>query len=416
MSQNPENENLLQRRRLLVGMSSAAALPLVLSSCTDSRPHTDTETFQNKSFSGAVSFFTNGSRIGITSESTPLIPTGLVHVENKQVSTALRVSSLWEGSAATPYQNNDDVLLETFNKVQSDSANYSWSLSAPNAYNNIPLGVTDNGERVGVYGWATSINIPNEFVHSGTLASQVGVKGRAGFQGTGTPATAIIKKAVGVKGEIYGEAPGSTIESAVAGHFSSVPFSSTVLNNIAVYATASGGEETNYSFFGDQGKLFNRKQVVVGRSITATQSEALVSARGVNSLEFGHPHPTGYSSNIGATSPNGLPFLALCAEADPVANTFRTRGKKGLLVYTDLRGRLIFGRLPDPEAAGQTPVEMGSFSDDGHFTFAETVYLRSRTPQTSNSPGIKGEFAWDENYLYTCVATNTWKRTALSTW
>lgn len=37
-------------------------------------------------------------------------------------------------------------------------------------------------------------------------------------------------------------------------------------------------------------------------------------------------------------------------------------------------------------------------------------------PTTSGSTGITGTITWDNNYLYVCVATNTWKRTPLSPW
>ena len=38
------------------------------------------------------------------------------------------------------------------------------------------------------------------------------------------------------------------------------------------------------------------------------------------------------------------------------------------------------------------------------------------TPASASANGNKGEIVWDSNYLYICVATNTWKRAALSTW
>ena len=40
----------------------------------------------------------------------------------------------------------------------------------------------------------------------------------------------------------------------------------------------------------------------------------------------------------------------------------------------------------------------------------------SNTPLAANDPGLKGEICWDSNYIYICVATDTWKRVALSTW
>lgn len=37
-------------------------------------------------------------------------------------------------------------------------------------------------------------------------------------------------------------------------------------------------------------------------------------------------------------------------------------------------------------------------------------------PATATSAGTKGQIAYDDNYIYICTATNTWKRTALSSW
>jgi hypothetical protein len=37
-------------------------------------------------------------------------------------------------------------------------------------------------------------------------------------------------------------------------------------------------------------------------------------------------------------------------------------------------------------------------------------------PATSSDTGSEGQISWDSNYLYVCIATNTWKRVALATW
>lgn len=37
-------------------------------------------------------------------------------------------------------------------------------------------------------------------------------------------------------------------------------------------------------------------------------------------------------------------------------------------------------------------------------------------PATASSTGTAGQVAYDSSYFYVCVGTNTWKRTALSTW
>lgn len=46
---------------------------------------------------------------------------------------------------------------------------------------------------------------------------------------------------------------------------------------------------------------------------------------------------------------------------------------------------------------------------------AEKLTIESNgVPTTSGDTGITGTITWDTNYLYVCVATNTWKRTPLS--
>ena len=40
----------------------------------------------------------------------------------------------------------------------------------------------------------------------------------------------------------------------------------------------------------------------------------------------------------------------------------------------------------------------------------------SSTPSSATDYGFPGEIRWDANYIYVCVATDTWKRVALSSW
>jgi len=37
-------------------------------------------------------------------------------------------------------------------------------------------------------------------------------------------------------------------------------------------------------------------------------------------------------------------------------------------------------------------------------------------PATATSAGVAGQVAYASGFFYVCVATNTWKRTALSAW
>lgn len=42
--------------------------------------------------------------------------------------------------------------------------------------------------------------------------------------------------------------------------------------------------------------------------------------------------------------------------------------------------------------------------------------VSSSTPSSATDTGTTGTIRWDSNYIYVCVATNTWKRVAISTW
>jgi|TARA_B100000282_G_scaffold290035_1_gene260512 hypothetical protein len=47
----------------------------------------------------------------------------------------------------------------------------------------------------------------------------------------------------------------------------------------------------------------------------------------------------------------------------------------------------------------------------------DTIRLRSqRTIPSSNTFGEAGEICYDQNYIYICIATDTWRRVAISSW
>jgi Collagen triple helix repeat (20 copies) len=53
----------------------------------------------------------------------------------------------------------------------------------------------------------------------------------------------------------------------------------------------------------------------------------------------------------------------------------------------------------------------------GNLTLSGTLRQpTSKTPSSASATGVVGEFAWDADYIYICTATNTWKRTAISSW
>lgn len=48
--------------------------------------------------------------------------------------------------------------------------------------------------------------------------------------------------------------------------------------------------------------------------------------------------------------------------------------------------------------------------------FSANLIISNTVPANSTSNGITGTITRDNNYIYVCVANNTWKRTELSGW
>ena len=53
-----------------------------------------------------------------------------------------------------------------------------------------------------------------------------------------------------------------------------------------------------------------------------------------------------------------------------------------------------------------------SFRRDGTTTLPVPAYV----PTTITSTGTTGQVTWDSGYIYVCIASNTWRRAALTTW
>jgi len=65
-------------------------------------------------------------------------------------------------------------------------------------------------------------------------------------------------------------------------------------------------------------------------------------------------------------------------------------------------------------AAGVVLVENGSGSPRD--IKARSVILSTSTPASASATGVAGTITWDSDWVYVCVATDTWKRVAIATW
>lgn len=114
---------------------------------------------------------------------------------------------------------------------------------------------------------------------------------------------------------------------------------------------------------------------------------------------------TGASVSIKADAVNGRPLVLAKADGSaPYGFQYKTSSDTMLLRYFT------------------TGVDLLALNADGRPGFPSgltTSGLRLEAPlppQTSTSPCTRGEIVYDVDYVYICVATNSWKRSALASW
>ena len=75
--------------------------------------------------------------------------------------------------------------------------------------------------------------------------------------------------------------------------------------------------------------------------------------------------------------------------------------------------RLVWQAVPNGGFNIMVPVNAtdGLVVSSGGFSIST-----SSTPASASATGTQGQVAWDADYVYVCTATNTWKRTPISTW
>ena len=113
---------------------------------------------------------------------------------------------------------------------------------------------------------------------------------------------------------------------------------------------------------------------------------------------------TDNASSSTITHQNGdLIFNADSGNADPASSEMVFQVDATERMRIDSSGNLLIGT----STAGASKLVV---NDDS------IQVNTSKTPASASATGTTGQIAWDANYVYVCVATNTWKRSALSTW
>ena len=175
-------------------------------------------------------------------------------------------------------------------------------------------------------------------------------------------------------------------------------------------------------------------QFVVGQASNATPVMDGAAAIGT-SLRYArqdHVHPTDTSlasiSNPTFTGQPAAPTasvddvstqIATCQFVTSQAGSDTPQPNGTAAVGTSLRySRQDHVHPTDTSLASiSNPTFTGTVTADGNVVTGDKIKISTaQTPASASATGNAGEICWDTDYVYVCTATNTWKRSAISTW
>jgi hypothetical protein len=111
--------------------------------------------------------------------------------------------------------------------------------------------------------------------------------------------------------------------------------------------------------------------------------------------------------------------------AAPAGATENTYGGKITYLQKDSDATEIIGRLRLGYDGVNSDVAVVTHCDAptgglgitaAGITARGNLALKTKTPASATAAGIAGTICWDAEWIYICVATNTWKRVAITSW
>ena len=115
--------------------------------------------------------------------------------------------------------------------------------------------------------------------------------------------------------------------------------------------------------------------------------------------------------NSGANCTNATNSIFIGFDARPAGNTEVNQVVIGYEGRGDGSNTTVIGNT------STTSTRIAGTATSVLRTSGDTLRIdNDRTPATAGAAGNEGDICWDANYIYVCVAANTWKRVAIATW
>ena len=384
-----------------------------------------TDTIQLKIFSDnagtpdALLMTTDSMRMGTltTSYVEYLFGGDLTLVNGTTYWIAVRKSAAVTGGGSIAIDRNGTALTtcNTATPVSGD-----WTVNAGlgryTVYGRSPIGIMGNSTNyIGVFGNSTnSIGVygssTNYFGVYGTSTNNIGVFGNStnsiGVYGSSTNYFGV----QGISTNSYGVQGTSTNSYGVYG---------TSTNNIGVF----GNSTNSIGVYGISTNSYGALLTQSGTLTAANSSNAvLVRRNGVTnstgSLNYSGnvlqitDNPTGTGTVSGAIISGSLSVAA-----DGSGTTERIRFDPRVANGASAVAHMLdTGNALSTAGALLLDVRNNGVSKHAVDLNGNIIEKVPTTPASATAAGVQGTICWDADYVYVCVATNTWKRSALGSW
>lgn len=185
--------------------------------------------------------------------------------------------------------------------------------------------------------------------------------------------------------------------------------SQTMIGSGAGGATTSGQQLVAIGTSAAQSNVTGSYIVAIGTSAALNIGASAASAT-INSIFIG--------TNAGRYRGSGVDTLTRASDSIFIGDTARANDNSQTNQVVIGNGVVGDGTNTTVlNTASTTSTRINGTATSVLRTAGDTLRIdNARTPATAGAAGNAGDICWDANYIYVCVAANTWKRAAIATW